>query len=43
MFYVFLAYGVIWALLSGYMVFLHKRQSALKKEIELLKEMESEL
>ncbi|MDP4087455.1 MAG: CcmD family protein [Bacillota bacterium] len=38
--YVWGAYSVIWLVIFGYLVFLGKRQSKLKKEIEFLKQLE---
>jgi CcmD family protein len=35
-FYLFSAYAVFWLLVFGYLVFLHKRQKRLSKELEEL-------
>ncbi|UII55270.1 CcmD family protein [Cytobacillus spongiae] len=40
--YLYLAYTVIWALIGGYIVVLGKRQHQLKKDLEVLKEWNSE-
>ncbi|MFE8703349.1 CcmD family protein [Cytobacillus sp. FJAT-54145] len=40
--YLFTAYTVIWALLSGYIFVLGRRQSQLKKDLQVLKEWNSE-
>jgi CcmD family protein len=36
--YLYAAFTLIWALVFGYVLFLVKRQSALKRQIESLKE-----
>lgn len=36
--YLFATYAIIWALVFGYVLFLIRRQSALKRQIESLKE-----
>lgn len=38
--YLFMAYTVIWALISIYLIVLGKRQSKIVKEIEFIEEME---
>ncbi|CAM3766913.1 CcmD family protein [Mesobacillus zeae] len=40
--YLFLAYSIIWTLIAGYIVILGKRQKALKKELQLLDEWNTE-
>lgn len=40
--YLFLAYTIIWGLISAYVVILGKRQLQLKKEIKQLEEWNSE-
>ncbi|HBV85340.1 CcmD family protein [Desulfosporosinus sp. BICA1-9] len=39
LFYLFLAYSIIWVLIFGYSLRLGKRQDKLQKELELLKEL----
>ena len=36
--FLYAAFTIIWALVFGYVLFLVRRQSALRREIELLKE-----
>lgn len=36
--YLFMAYTVIWSLLAGYIFVLGKRQSQLKKDLQVLEE-----
>ncbi|MFS1513690.1 CcmD family protein [Chengkuizengella sp. SCS-71B] len=39
--YLFVAYMVIWILLSGYLMILGKRQQKINKEIEFIRELEN--
>jgi len=39
LFYLFLAYSIIWVLIFGYSLRLGKRHAKLRKELELLKEV----
>ena len=36
--YLFAAYTVIWAVVFGYMLFMHRRQRQLQKQVALLRE-----
>ncbi|WP_174734944.1 CcmD family protein [Mesobacillus harenae] len=40
--YLFMTYTIIWALISGYVLILGKRQKQLQKEIKLLEEWNTE-
>jgi CcmD family protein len=40
--YVVLAYGAMWLLIFGYLFTIQRRQSQLKRDIEILKEDEAE-
>ncbi|KJR46229.1 hypothetical protein UF75_3378 [Desulfosporosinus sp. I2] len=39
LFYLFLAYSIIWVLIFGYILRLGKKQAKLQKELELFKEV----
>lgn len=40
--YLFMAYSVVWSLLAGYIFVLGKRQSDLKKELQVLRDWDTE-
>jgi len=40
--YLFMAYSVVWSLLAGYIFVLGKRQSDLKKELQVLRDWDAE-